>query len=57
MTWLRVLIHRLRGLFLKRRLEREMEEEIRSHLEMQIEDNLRQGMSLEGERRGSDLVE
>jgi hypothetical protein len=55
MTWLRVLIHRLRWLFLKRRLEREMEEEIRSHLEMQIEDNLRQGMSLEEARRAARL--
>jgi predicted permease len=45
MTWLRVFIHRLRGLFLKRRLEQELDEEIRAHLEMQIEDNLRQGMS------------
>ena len=34
MIWLRVFIHRLRGLFLKRKLERELEEEIRSHLEM-----------------------
>jgi len=45
MTWLRVFIHRLRGLFLKRKLEQELEDEIRSHLDMQIEDNLRQGMS------------
>src|SRR5215831_20030815 len=45
MTWLRVFIHRLRGLFLKRELDQDLEDEIRSHLEMQIEDNLRQGMS------------
>jgi predicted permease len=45
MTWIRVFIHRLRGLFLKRKLEQELEDEIRSHLDMQIEDNLRQGMS------------
>jgi len=38
MTWLRIFIHRMRGLFLKRKLERELEDEIRSHLEMQIED-------------------
>jgi hypothetical protein len=53
MTWLRVFTHRLRGLFLKRKLERELEEEIRSHLEMQIEDNLRQGMSLEDAQRAA----
>src|SRR5215813_10287128 len=51
MTRLRIFFHRLLGLFLKRRLERELEEEIRSHLEMQIEDNLRQGMSPEDARR------
>ena len=45
MTWIRVFIHRLRGLFLKRKLEQELEDEILSHLDMQIEDNLRQGMS------------
>jgi hypothetical protein len=40
MVWLRVFIHRLRGLFLKRKLDHEQEDEIRAHLEMQIEDNL-----------------
>jgi predicted permease len=45
MSWLRVFIHRLRGLLLKRKLEQELEDEIRLHLEMQIEDNLQQGMS------------
>jgi MacB-like protein len=44
MSWLRVFIHRLRGLFLKRKMDQELEDEIRAHLEMQIEDNLRQGM-------------
>ena len=55
MTRLRIFFHRLLGLFLKRKLERELEEEIRSHLEMQIEDNLRQGMSLEDSRRAARL--
>ena len=55
MTRLRIFFHRLLGLFLKRKLERELEEEIRSHLEMQIEDNLRQGMSLEDARRAARL--
>src|SRR4026209_1853702 len=44
MTWLRVFIHRIHGLFLKEKLEQELQDEISSHLEMQIEDNLRQGM-------------
>src|SRR5262249_28710579 len=47
MTWLRIFIHRLRGLFLKRKMERHLEDEIRSHLDMQIEDKLGLGMSPE----------
>jgi hypothetical protein len=50
MTWLRIFIHRLRGLFLKRKLEQDLEDEIRAHLDMQIEDNLRMGMSPEEAR-------
>jgi hypothetical protein len=50
MTWLRIFIHRLCGLFLKRKMERDLEDEIRLHLDMQIEDNLRLGMSPEEAR-------
>src|SRR5262245_8530507 len=50
MTWLRIFIHRLCGMFLKRKMERDLEDEIRAHLDMQIEDNLRQGMSPEEAR-------
>jgi predicted permease len=50
MSWLRVFIHRLRALVMKRKLEQELEEEIRSHLEMQIEEHERQGMSPEEAR-------
>jgi putative ABC transport system permease protein len=55
MTRLRIFFHRLLGLFVRRKLERELEEEIRTHLEMQIEENLRQGMSLEDARRAARL--
>ena len=44
MTWLRVFINRLCGLVLSRKLEQDLEEEIRSHLDMQIEDDLQLGM-------------
>ena len=50
MTRLRVFIHRLRGLFFKGRFEQDLEEEIRSHLEMQREDYQRQGMSVDEAR-------
>jgi predicted permease len=51
MTWLRVFIHRIRGLFFKGKLEQDLEEEILSHLEMQIEENVRQGMNSEEARQ------
>jgi predicted permease len=45
MSWARVAAARLRGLFERKRLERELEDEVRFHLEMQIEDNLQAGMN------------
>jgi predicted permease len=50
MTSLRIFLAKLRGLFLKRRLDEEMQEEIDGHLELLIEDNLREGMSPEEAR-------
>jgi macrolide transport system ATP-binding/permease protein len=47
---LRVLLYRFLGVFRKRKLDDELEEEIQSHLEMQVEDNVRRGMSLEEAR-------
>ena len=47
MTSFRIFLSRLRGLFRKRKLEEEMADEIQGHLEMQIADHLRQGMSPE----------
>ena len=51
MTWIRIFIHRLCGLFLKRKLDQELEDEIRAHLDMQFEDNLRRIKNF-GEKRG-----
>ena len=42
---LRILFHRIIGIFRKRNLEQELDKEIQSHLEMLIEDNIRRGMS------------
>lgn len=42
---LRSLLHRLRTLGGRRRLERELDEELRFHLEAQIEENLERGMT------------
>src|SRR5262245_18415154 len=50
MTRLFIFWSRLRGLFLKRKLDEELADEIQSHLELQIEDLVRQGMSREEAR-------
>jgi predicted permease len=51
MTRLREWIFRLRGLFNKQRKDRELDDEIESHLQMHIEDNVRLGMTPEEARR------
>jgi hypothetical protein len=51
MRRLRALLWRLAGLFQKERRDRELAEEIESHLQMHVEDNLRSGLSPEDARR------
>jgi putative ABC transport system permease protein len=48
---LRAWVLRLAGSFRKERREQEIVEELRSHLELHLEENLRQGMSAEKARR------
>ena len=50
MISLRIFLSRLRGLFLNRKLDHELADEIQSHIEMQIEDHVGQGMSPEEAR-------
>ena len=45
MSWPRVFAARVRGLVFRDRLESQLEDEFRFHLEMQAEDNLRTGMN------------
>lgn len=45
MTWLRVFSARVRAMLNARRLDRELEEELRSHIEMETEANIARGMS------------
>lgn len=47
----RTLVQRFAALFRRRQLEHELDEELRSHLEMAIEFNLRKGMSPSNARR------
>src|SRR5262245_32786808 len=45
MSWASVVAARLRGLFGHKRLERELDDEVRFHLELQIDDNVKTGMN------------
>src|SRR6266568_1113778 len=47
----RMFVQRLFSLFRRRRLENDLDDELRSHLEMAVELNLRKGMSAEDARR------
>src|SRR5712692_10230612 len=47
----RMFMRRLAALFRRRRLENDLDEELRSHLEMAVELNLHKGMSAEDARR------
>ena len=47
---LRVLLHRLFGMFRKGKLDLDLDDEISSHLEMLVDENVRKGMSLEEAR-------
>src|SRR5262245_58141718 len=49
----RSLRARLGGLFHRRREEAEMQEELRAHLEMAVEENLRRGLTPEEARRAA----
>jgi len=51
MKSLRAFFLRLGGLFHKQRRDRELAEELESHLQMHVDDNLRSGMSPEDARR------
>ncbi len=51
MNWARVFFIRLRMLFHKQQMARELNEELASHLEMHTADNVRSGMTPEEARR------
>jgi predicted permease len=53
MSWTRVVTSRLRGLFRRERLERELDDEVRFHLDMLAEENLKAGMNPEEARNAA----
>lgn len=50
MTWLKTILSRFLAMFHKPKLEEDLEEELRFHLEMETRENLRRGMSPEEAR-------
>jgi putative ABC transport system permease protein len=50
MTWLRVLISRFAGLMRKRGFEKDLDEDVRTHIQMLTEENQRKGMTPEEAR-------
>ena len=50
MTWLRVLISRIGEIFTRGRGEKELEAELRAHMDALTEENIRRGMSVEEAR-------
>src|SRR6478735_4353253 len=55
MTGLRILIARIKGLFAGEKQDRELNEELRAHLEMLVEEKRRQGMTEEQARHAARL--
>src|SRR5215211_4120547 len=53
MSRLREFASRVRGLFWKSSLDRDLDEELRTHLDMLVEENLRRGMTIEEARRAA----
>ena len=51
MNWVKLILQRLRSSFSHPQIDRALDMEIASHLEIAIEDNLKQGMSAEEARR------
>ncbi len=45
MDWIRICLNRCASLFGKRKLDQELDDELQSHLELAIEENLRRGLS------------
>ena len=53
MDWIRVLLSRCAALLRKRELDDDLDEELRSHIDLAVEENLKRGMSTETARRAA----
>ena len=50
MDWMRVVLSRCAALFRRRKLDEELDEELKAHIELAVEENLRRGMGMEEAR-------
>ena len=53
MDWIRVLLSRCEALFRKQELDEDLDEELCSHIDLAVEENLQRGMSEEAARRAA----
>jgi hypothetical protein len=53
MRWFNTLAWRIRGFFWQSRLDRDLDDELRTHIEMLVDENVRQGMTIEEARRAA----
>ncbi len=53
MHWIRVLLSRCEAVFRKREFDEDLEEELRSHIDLAVEENRKRGMSDEAARRAA----
>jgi predicted permease len=50
MDWIRIVLARCASLFRKQKLDADLDEELRSHIDFSVEENLKRGMSAEAAR-------
>src|ERR1035437_1555336 len=50
MDWIRVLLSRCAALFRRRKLDEDLDEELRTHIDLAVEENLRRGMTVQEAR-------
>ena len=53
MEWIRIFLSRSSALFGKRRRDNDLDEELRTHIDFAVEENLKRGMSTEAARRAA----
>lgn len=53
MDWVRVVLSRCGALLRRQKLDEDLEEELRSHIEFAVEENVKRGMSAQEARRAA----